>query len=95
MADIALIERQLQASDEATADLVEALADGARALRLPVDDRRSDTHRFTEGADSVDAATWLQCGGLVYALSHGEVADERAFAARVARRIFDLTPSHY
>jgi len=95
MAELALIERQLQASDEPTSELVDALVDAAHALKLPAAALREDTHRFIEGADAVESATWAQCGGLVFALAERHVVDERAFAARVAQRIFELTPTHY
>ncbi len=94
MAELALIDRQLQASDESTSDLLEALADTARALKVPADDRREDAHRFIEGVDAVESATWAQCGGLISALTEGLVVEERTVAARVARRIFELTPTH-
>ena len=95
MAELALIDRQLQASDEPTSELVDALVDAARALKLPTAAPREDAHRFIEGADAVESATWAQCGGLVVALAERQVVDERAFAARVAHRIFELTPTHY
>jgi hypothetical protein len=95
MAELALIDRQLQTSDEPTSDLVDALVDAARALKLPTAAAREDTHRFIEGAEAVESATWAQCGGIVFALAERQVADERAFAARVAHRIFELTPTHY
>lgn len=95
MAELALIDRQLQASDETTSDLVEALLDVARALKLPVDARREDAHRFIEGTESVATATWAQCGGLVFALTQRQVVEERALAAQVAQRLFELTPTHY
>ena len=95
MEEFALIGRQLQSSDEPTPDLVEALLDSARAVNLPTDERRDDAHRFLEGTERVESATWAQCGGLAYALAAGQVADERALAARVAQRIFDLLPTHY
>ncbi|HKO53838.1 MAG TPA: hypothetical protein VJV79_39295 [Polyangiaceae bacterium] len=95
MAELALIGRQLQASDEPTPDLINALVDSARAMKLPVDQRRPDTHRFIEGSESVESATWAQCGGLVCALAEGQVVDERMLAARVAQRVFELLPSHY
>jgi hypothetical protein len=95
MAELALIGRQLQASDEPTPDLINALADSARALKLPADERREDTHRFIEGSEPVESATWAQCGGLVWALAEGQVVDGRMLAARVAQRIFDLLPTHY
>jgi hypothetical protein len=95
MAELALIARQLQAPDEPTSDLIDALVDAARALKLPTDERRPDTHRFIEGAESVESATWAQCGGLVFALAERQVVDERSFATRVAQRIFQLTPTHY
>ena len=95
MEELALIDRQLQMSDESAADLIEALVDAARALKLPIDGRREDAYRFIQGVDSVEAATWAQCGGLVFALSQRQVVDERALAARVAHRVFELTPTHY
>jgi|tagenome__1003787_1003787.scaffolds.fasta_scaffold12704899_1 hypothetical protein len=95
MTEISLISRQLQTSDEPTPDLIEALVDSARAINLPVDERREDTHRFIEGDESVESATWAQCAGLVHALQEGQVVDDRALAARVAQRIFDLLPTHY
>ena len=91
---LALIYRQLQASDEPTADLVEELVNVARALRLPTDDRRGDAHRFIEGAESVATATWNQCGGLIHALAQKQVVGERAFAAHIAQRVFELLPTH-
>ena len=95
MAAFALIGRQLQASDEPTPNLLEALIDSARAVNLPADEHREDTHRFIEGTKRVESATWAQCGGLAFALAAGQVADPRAMAARVAERIFDLLPTHY
>jgi hypothetical protein len=92
---LALIERQLQASDEPTANLIDELVDVARALRLPTDDHREDAHRFTEGSEPVESATWKQCGGLIYALAQKQVPDERAFAARLTQRIFELLPTHH
>ncbi len=94
LTELTLIDRQLQASDESTADLIDALVDVARALKVPTDDRREDTHRFIEGAESVASATWAQCGGLVFALVERQVVDERAFAALVAQRIGELAPTH-
>src|SRR3954464_4626498 len=95
MAELALIVRQLQASDESTSDLVDALVDTARALKLPINEGRDDAHRFIEGVQSVEAATWLQCGGLVFALAEHQVVDSRALASRVAQRVFELAPTHY
>lgn len=95
MAEVALINRQLQASDEATSDLIEALLDVARAIKLPVDEHREDAHRFIEGTESVASATWAQCGGLVFALTQQQVVAERAFAAQLAQRLFELIPTHY
>src|SRR3954451_14999199 len=95
MAELSLINRQLQASDETTSDLLDALVEVTRALKLPVDEARDDTHRFIEGAESIDSATWVQCGGIVFALAQRQVVDARALAARVAQRIFDLAPTHY
>ncbi|HET7539662.1 MAG TPA: hypothetical protein VFK05_07315 [Polyangiaceae bacterium] len=95
MGELALIERQFQASDEPSVDLIEALLAVARALKMSVDERRTDTHLFLDGAKEVESATWAQCGDLVRALSEGKVLDERVFATRVARRIFELTPTHY
>ena len=95
MSQLALIERQLQSSDEPTADLVEALVDAGRAVSLPVEDRRDDSHVFIEGAASIATATWAQCGGLVHALAGGHVSENRELAARVAQRVFELTPTHF
>jgi len=95
MAEFALIGRQLQSSDEPTPDLIDALIDSARAVNLPTDEHREDAHRFIEGTKRVESATWVQCGGLAFALAAGQVADGRAMAARVAERIFDLLPTHY
>jgi len=94
MAKLALIERQLQASDEDTSQLVDELEDAARSLKLATDTHRDDAHLFIEGTAAVESATWAQCGGLLFALSHEQVVDARAFAARLARRIFELTPTH-
>lgn len=94
MAEVALINRQLQASDETAADLIEAFVEAARALKLPVDEARSDTHRFIEGVEPVEGATWAQCGGLIFALAQHQLVDERALAARVAQRVFELAPTH-
>ena len=92
---LALINRELQSSDAPTADLIEALADSARALNLPNDERKEDTFRFVEGDEAVESATWAQCGGLVQALEAGHIAAGRALAARVAARLFELVPTHY
>lgn len=94
LAELALIDRQLQASDEPTSDLVDALDAAARALRVPVDERGQDAYRFIEGEAAVSTATWVQCGGLVFALAQGHVVDSRQLAARVAQRLFELAPSH-
>jgi hypothetical protein len=94
MAKLALIERQLQASDEETSQLVEELVDAARSLKLGTDTHREDAHLFIEGTAAVETATWAQCAGLLFALSHEQVVDVRSFAARLARRIFELTPTH-
>jgi len=94
LAELALIARQLQAPDEPTSDLVDALAAAARALKVPVDESRQDAYRFIDGETAVATATWLQCGGLVYALARGQVVDSRQLAARVAQRLFELAPSH-
>jgi hypothetical protein len=95
MAELALINRQLQASDEPTSDLVDALFEAARALKLPVDDPRDDTHRFIEGAEAIESATWVQCAGIIQLLAQHQLVDERALAARVAQRVFELAPTHY
>lgn len=95
LAELALISRQLEASDEPTPDLISALIDSARAVKVPADEPRQDTHRFIEGTEPVEVATWAQCGGLVWALSESQVAEERALAARLAQRIFALVPTHY
>lgn len=95
MAGLSLIDRQLGASDESTADLIDALVDTARGLKVPVAARSDETHRFLEGAEPVARASWLQCGGLIFALAEGQVVDQRAVAAQLARRIFDLAPTHY
>jgi len=95
MGELALIERQLESSDEPTSDLIDALVEAARALRLPTDERREDTHLFIDGGEAVESATWRQCGGIVYALIERRIVDERTVAARVAQRIFELAPAHY
>jgi hypothetical protein len=95
MAELVLIARQLQASDEPTSDLIDALIDVTRALKLPIDEPGTDTHRFIEGVDAVEVATWKQCAGLVFALAQKQVTDERALATRIAERVFELTPTHY
>ena len=95
LTELALIVRQLESSDESTADLLQALIDTARAARLPAEARRDDSLRFVEGDASVHSATWEQCGGLVHALEHGYVASDRSFIARVAARLFDLLPTHW
>ena len=94
MTELALIVRQLQSSDEPTPDLIDALFDAGRAVNLPTDERRDDAHLFIEGAISIESATWIQCGGLLRALSARYVAENRALVARVARRIFELLPTH-
>lgn len=94
MAELFLIDRQLEASDESTTDLVDALVSTARGLKLPIDEHRDETHRFLEGMQPVADATWTQCGGLIFALAEGQVVDERAVAAQLARRIYDLAPCH-
>ncbi len=94
LSELVLIDRQLQASDESTSDLIDALVDVTRALKLPTDELGEDTHRFLHGDESLTSATWAQCGGLVFALVERQVVDERAFAARVARRIYELAPTH-
>lgn len=95
MTQLAFIERQLQSADEPTADLVEALADAGRAVSLPVQEGREDSHLFIQGNASVATATWAQCGALVHALAEGYVAENRDLAARIAQRVFELTPTHY
>jgi len=94
LTQLSVIERQLQSSDEPTRDLVDALLEVARGAKLPMDERRADTQMFLEGAASVEAATWLQCGGLLHALGQGYVTEDRALAARLAQRIFELLPTH-
>ena len=94
MAQLALIERQLQSSDEPTADLVNALVDVAHALSLPVAERRAETLNFVGGVTSIETATWSQCGGLLHALTEGDVPENRELASRVAQRIFELVPTH-
>jgi hypothetical protein len=49
---------------------------------------------FLEGTEKVETATWTQCGGLLFALTHEEMRGADALAARVAERIFDLPPTH-
>jgi len=88
MSELALLERQFQNSDEDTSQLVEELLDAGRALGLASDVHREDAHWFTEGLEPVESATWLQCGGLLYALDNDQVVNVRAFCARLARRIF-------
>ena len=95
MGELVLIDRQLQAADEPTTNLMDALIDVTRALKLPIHQRRADARLFIESTQSVSSATWDQCGGLVFALAQREVVDPRAFASRVAQRIFELTPTHY
>lgn len=95
MTQMALIERQLQSSDESTADLVDALVDAARAARVPMQAGKDDTHAFIEGRAAVETATWAQCGGLIQALVEGYVVQNRDLAARVAQRVFELTPTHF
>jgi len=94
MVELALIDRQLQGSDESTSDLVDALVDTARALRVPVEPSDEGLHLFINGKLSVDSATWGQCGGLVFELEQRTVVDDRSLAARVARRVFELAPKH-
>ena len=92
---LALIDRQLRASDEPTADLIEALLDSARSLNLPSESLDEDTFPFVTGEERVEAASWEQCGALVQALEDGRIVDGRELAARVAARIFELVPAHY
>ena len=63
-------------------------------MKLPVDDARSDTHRFIEGVAPMESATWAQCGGLTLALAQHVLTDERALAGKVAQRVFELAPTH-
>jgi hypothetical protein len=80
----------LARASTAIAELMEI----AHALGVPTTQRRDDAPVFLEGTEKVETATWTQCGGLLFALAHDEARDPGALAVRLARRIFELAPTH-
>jgi hypothetical protein len=72
---------------------IQALVDAAHTLGVPTNQRRDDAPVFLAGTESIESATWTQCGGLLFALAHDQPAEARLIAARVARRIATLLPA--
>ena len=97
ISELSRITRRLDQRDspeDVIAAAISALAETARALGVPVDTRRDDAPVFLEGTEKVETATWTQCGGLLFALAHDTVFDRRGIATRIARRLFELAPTH-
>jgi hypothetical protein len=72
---------------------IQALVEAAHRLGVPTNQRRDDAPVFLAGTESIESATWTQCGGLLFALAHDQPAEARVIAARVARRIATLLPT--
>ena len=85
---------QLQAcSDPRAAPLfIDELVDIARQLSVPTK-RRDDAPAFLLEPAKINSATWLQCGGLLYALCHDGLRNSVRIAAEVAQRLARLASS--
>ncbi len=83
----------LTAGDGARPTLAE-LTGVARALGVPTGERRDDAPVFLNGTEPIATATWTQCGGILFAIERGEVDAPAEAAARVARRLLQLAPTH-
>lgn len=80
-------------SDPQTAPLlIDELVDIARQLAVPTDHRRDDAPVFLGEPDKIRTATWTQCGGLLYALSHDPPRNLLQVATGVAQRLVRLLP---
>ena len=77
------------------APLLEELIDIAAELRVPTRQRRDDSHVFLEAPHKISEATWTQCGGILYALSHERGLDCAPIAAAVAQRIARLARTRH
>jgi hypothetical protein len=78
-------------SNPQTAPLfIDELVDIARRLSVPTDDRREDAPVFLSAPDKISAATWTQCGGLLYALCHDGPENRLQVATKVAQRLARL-----
>ncbi len=73
---------------------VQELIAVARALEVPTQERRDDAPVFLDGTESIDTATWTQCGGILFAIGRGEAREPGNVAAYVARRLIILAPAH-
>lgn len=78
----------------AASPLLEELLELARTLHVPTDKPRDDSRVFLNTPQKIAGATWTQCGGILYALSHQSRSDASAIAAEVAQRIARLAPNH-
>jgi hypothetical protein len=80
-------------SDPRAAPLfIDELVDIARQLSVPTDDRRDDAPVFLDAPSKISTATWIQCGGLLYALRHDPPENQLKIAAEVAQRLVRLVP---
>ena len=77
---------------QAAPPFIEELVDIARQLSVPTDSRRDDAPVFLEAPDKIGGATWMQCGGLLYALCHDQPDNRLQVAAKVAVRLARLAP---
>jgi hypothetical protein len=77
---------------QAAPPFIDELIEIARQLSVPTDDRRDDAPVFLAAPDKISSATWLQCGGLLYALSHDRPDNRLHVAAEVAQRLVQLAP---
>ena len=92
--ELSHVSGQLQAcSDPQAAPLfIDELVDIARQLSVPTKPR-DDAPAFLVEPAKINTATWLQCGGLLYALCHDRPHDPVRIAAEVAQRLARLAAS--
>ncbi|HKO48779.1 MAG TPA: hypothetical protein VJV79_13700 [Polyangiaceae bacterium] len=78
------------ADPQAAPSFIDELVDIARLLSVPTDARRDDAPVFLSAPAKISRATWRQCGGLLYALSHDRLDNGLQIATEVAQRLTSL-----
>ena len=87
----AAIERR---SFDELAELQGNLLSTARALDLPVDVDRDDTHVFLEDPRGISTATWTQCGGVLRSLLKRRGPLDFDALVKAVTRVAELAPTH-
>jgi hypothetical protein len=80
---------------QAAPPFIDELVEIARQLSVPTDAPQDDAPVFLKAPEKISTASWTQCGGLLYALSHDRPKNRLQVATKVAQRLARLVvPQH-